>query len=126
MLKRGLDSHINEPKSIDFGLKSMCPYCRVLNQLDYSIIMKQEGEVHGILLEWESCKKSFAPRIKVCINDNIVENIGLMSCFDMLEFIKNEFMTDKNFSIDVKNFHYDYYDYPYLFWNAVFYFLIMI
>ena len=119
LLKRGLYSHNNEPESIDFGLKSMCPYCRVLNQIDYSIIMKQEGEVHGILLECGSCKKSFAPRIKVCINDNIVENFGLMSCFDMLEFIKNEFMTNKNFSIDVKNFHYDY---PDLFWNAVFYF----
>lgn len=119
LLKRGLYSHNNEPESIEFGLKSMCPYCRVFNQVDYSIIMKQEGEVHGVLLGCGSCKKSFAPRIKVCINNNIVEDFGLMSCFEMLEFIKSEFMTDQKFSIDVKNFHYDY---PDLFWNAVFYF----
>ena len=119
VFKRGLYSQKNEPESIEFGLKSMCPYCRVLNQIDYSIIMKQEGEVQGVLLECGNCKKSFTPRIKVNINDNIVENFGLMSCFDMLDFIKNEFMTDKNFCIDVKNFHFDY---PDLFWNSVFYF----
>ena len=121
LLKRGLYSYNNEPELIDFGLKSMCPYCKILNQIDYSIIMNQEGEVHGVLLECGNCKKRFTPIIKVMINDNIIENFSLMSCFDILEFIKNEFMTDKNFFIDVKNFHNDY---PDLFWNVVFYFSI--
>ena len=122
LLKRGIYSNNNnEQEIIDFGLKAMCPYCKVLNQINYSIILKQEGEVHGVLLQCGSCKKNFTPRIKVNINDNIIEDFGLMSCFDMLEFIKSEFMTDKNFCIDVKNFHNNY---PDLFWNAVFYFSI--
>ena len=121
LLKRGLYSKNNEQELIDFGYKAMCPYCKVLNQINYSIILKQEGEVHGVLLQCGNCKKNFTPRIKVNINDNIIEEFGLMSCFDMLEFIKNEFMTDRNFCIDVKNFHKSY---PDLFWNAVFYFSI--
>ena len=121
LLKRGLYSKNNEQELIDFGYKAMCPYCKVLNQINYSIILKQEGEVRGVLLQCGNCKKNFTPRIKVNINDNIIEEFGLMSCFDMLEFIKNEFMTDKNFSIDVKNFHKNY---PDLFWNSVFYFSI--
>ena len=119
LLKRGLYSHNNEKEIIDFGQKSMCPYCKVLNQINYCDLLKQEGEVHGVLLECGNCKKSFSPRLKVSIDDNIIENFGLMSCFDMLELIKNEYMTDKNFCIDVKNFHYNS---PDLFWSSVFYF----
>lgn len=122
LLKRGIyTNNINKQESIDFGLKSMCPYCRVLNQINYSIIMKQEGEVHGVLLQCGNCQKSFSPRIKVNINEEIIETFELMSCYDMLEFIKSEFMTNKTYSIDVKNFHYDY---PNLFWNAIFYFSV--
>ena len=83
--------------------------------------MKQEGEVHGILLQCGNCQKSFIPRIKVNINEKIVESFDLMSCYDILEFVKNEFMTTNDFCIDVKNFHYDY---PDLFWNIIFYFSI--
>ena len=121
LLKRGIYSHSNEPELIDFGFKTMCPYCKILNQVNYSIIMKQEGEVHGILLQCGNCQKSFIPRIKVNINEKIVESFDLMSCYDILEFVKNEFMTTNNFCIDVKNFHYDY---PDLFWNIIFYFSI--
>ena len=122
LLKRGLyTTDIKKQESIDFGLKTMCPYCKVLNQVNYSIIMKQEGEVHGVLLQCGSCQKSFTPRIKVFINEEIIESFELMSCLDMLEFIKSEFMTNKYFCIDIKNFHYDY---PDLFWNAIFYFSI--
>ena len=121
LLKRGIYSHSNEPEIIDFGFKTMCPYCKILNQINYSIIMKQEGQVHGILLQCGNCQKSFTPRIKVNINEKIVESFNLMSCYDILEFLKNQFMTNNKFSIDVKNFHYDY---PDLFWNAIFYFSI--
>ena len=119
LLKRGLYSHNNEPEVIEFGLKSMCPYCQKLNQINYSEILTQKGEEHGVLLGCGNCQKRFNPRIKININDNLNENFGLMSCFDMLELIKNEFFTDKNFCIDVKNF---YKNYPDLFWNSVFYF----
>ena len=119
LLKRGIYSHSNEPEVIDFGFKTMCPYCKVLNQVNYSIIMRQEGEVHGILLQCGSCQKSFTPSIKVNINEKIVESFDLMSCYDILEYVKKQFMTNNKFSIDVKNFHYDY---PDLFWNAIFYF----
>ena len=120
--KRGIyskDENIKE--SIEFGVKTMCPYCRLLNLIDYNILLEQEGKVQGILLSCGSCKKSFAPRIKVNINDKIIENFGLISCWDMLEYIKNELMTNNKFSIDVINFKKNNEEF---FWNAVFYFSV--
>lgn len=35
LLKRGIYSHSKEPELIDFGFKTMCPFCRVLNQINY-------------------------------------------------------------------------------------------
>lgn len=69
---------------------------------------------------WKLPKK-FHTKKKVNINEKIVESFELMSCYDILDFLKNKFMTNNTFSIDVKNFHYDY---PDLFWNAIFYFSI--
>ena len=120
--KRGIyskDENIKE--SIEFGVKTMCPYCRLLNLIDYKILLEQEGKVQGILLSCGSCKKSFAPRIKVNINDKIIENFELISCWDMLEYIKNELMTNNKFSIDVINFKKNNEEF---FWNAVFYFSV--
>ena len=109
----------NKQESLEFGLKTLCCYCRMLNQINYSLLLEQKGKAEGILLQCGNCKKKFCPRIKVNINEKIVENFELMSCWDMLEFIKNEFMTNTNFSINVINFKKNY---EKLFWNAVFYF----
>jgi hypothetical protein len=81
--------------------------------------MEQKGNAEGTLLQCGNCKKNFSPRIKVNINEKIVESFELTSCWDMLEFIKNEFMTNKKFDIDVINFKKNYEEF---FWNAVFYF----
>ena len=119
-LKRGIysmDENIQE--SIEFGLKTMCCYCRRLNEIEYKLLMEQKGESNGILLQCGNCKNSFSPRIKVNINDKLIESFELISCWDMLQFIKNEFMTNNKFNIDVINFKKNYNEF---FWNAVFYF----
>ena len=118
--KRGIysqDENIQE--SIEFGLKTMCCYCRGLNEIEYDILMEQKGKSNGVLLQCGNCKKSFSPRIKVNINNKIIESFELISCWDMLQFIKNEFMTNNKFNIDVINFKKNYNE---LFWNAAFYF----
>ena len=91
----------------------------MLNHINYSLLMEQKGNAEGTLLQCGNCKKNFSPRIKVNINEKIVESFELTSCWDMLEFIKNEFMTNKKFDIDVINFKKNYEEF---FWNAVFYF----
>ena len=118
--KRGIYSHDeNIQESLEFGLKTMCCHCRMLNHINYSLLMEQKGNAEGTLLQCGNCKKNFSPRIKVNINEKIVESFELTSCWDMLEFIKNEFMTNKKFDIDVINFKKNYEEF---FWNAVFYF----
>ena len=118
--KRGIYSHEeNIQESLEFGLKTMCCHCRMLNHINYSLLMEQKGNAEGTLLQCGNCKKNFSPRIKVNINEKIVESFELTSCWDMLEFIKNEFMTNKKFDIDVINFKKNYEEF---FWNAVFYF----
>ena len=64
--------------------------------------MEQKGNAEGTLLQCGNCKKNFSPRIKVNINEKIVESFELTSCWDMLEFIKKEFMTNKKFDIEKK------------------------
>ena len=118
--KRGIysqDENIQE--SIEFGLKTMCCYCRRLNEIEYPLLMEQKGKQNGILLQCGNCEKSFSPRIKVNINNKIIESFELISCWDMLQFIKNEFMTNYKFNIDVINLKKNYNEF---FWNAVFYF----
>lgn len=118
--KRGIYSQDeNVQESIEFGLKTMCCYCCRLNEIEYSLLMEQKGKPNGILLQCGNCKKSFSPRIKVNINNKIIESFELISCWDMLQFIKNEFMTNNKFNIDVINFKKNYNEF---FWNAVFYF----
>ena len=120
--KRGIYPNAkNSQETIEFGLKTLCCYCRKLNQVNYSLLLEQKGRAEGILLQCGNCKKNFSPSIKVNINEKIVENFELMSCWDMLEFIKKEFMTNKKFNIDVINFKKNY---EKLFWNAIFYFSI--
>ena len=91
----------------------------MLNHINYSLLMEQKGNAEGTLLQCGNCKKNFSPRIKVNINEKIVESFELTSCWDMLEFIKKEFMTNKKFDIDVINFKKNYEEF---FWDAVFYF----
>ena len=118
--KRGIYSQDeNVQESIEFGLKTMCCYCCRLNEIEYSLLMEQKGKPNGILLQCGNCNKSFSPRIKVNINNKIIESFELISCWDMLQFIKNEFMTNNKFNIDVINFKKNYNEF---FWNAVFYF----
>jgi len=120
--KRGIYPNAkNSQETIEFGLKTLCCYCRKLNQVNYSLLLEQKGRAEGILLQCGNCKKKFSPSIKVNINEKIIENFELMSCWDMLEFIKKEFMTNKKFNIDVINFKKNY---EKLFWNAIFYFSI--
>ena len=92
-----MDENIQE--SIEFGLKTMCCYCRRLNEIEYKLLMEQKGESNGILLQCGNCKNSFSPRIKVNISDKLIESFELISCWDMLQFIKNEFMTNNKFNI---------------------------
>ena len=118
--KRGIysqDENIQE--SIEFGLKTMCCHCRRLNEIEYELLLKIKGKPNGVLLQCGNCKKSFSPRIKVNIDNKIIESFELISCWDMLQFIKNEFMTNNKFNIDVINFKKNYNEF---FWNAVFYF----
>ena len=111
------DENIQE--SIEFGLKTMCCHCRRLNEIEYELLLKIKGKPNGVLLQCGNCKKSFSPRIKVNIDNKIIESFELISCWDMLQFIKNEFMTNNKFNIDVINFKKNYNEF---FWNAVFYF----
>ena len=60
----------------------------MLNHINYSLLMEQKGKPDGTLLQCGNCKKNFSPRIKVNINEKIVESFELTSCWDMLEFIK--------------------------------------
>ena len=118
--KRGIYSHDEEiQESIEFGLQTMCCYCRKLNHINYSLLMEQKGKTEGTLLQCGSCKKNFSPRMKVNINNTKIESFELLSCWDLLEFIKNEFMTTNIFNIDVINFKKNYEEF---FWNCVFYF----
>ena len=118
--KRGIYSQDeNTQESIEFGLKTMCCHCRRLNEIEYELLLKIKGKPNGVLLQCGNCKKSFSPRIKVNIDNKIIESFELISCWDMLQFIKNEFMTNNKFNIDVINFKKNYNEF---FWNAVFYF----
>ena len=109
----------NTQESIEFGLKTMCCHCRRLNEIEYELLLKIKGKPNGVLLQCGNCKKSFSPRIKINIDNKIIESFELISCWDMLQFIKNEFMTNNKFNIDVINFKKNYNEF---FWNAVFYF----
>ena len=118
--KRGIYSQDeNTQESIEFGLKTMCCHCRRLNEIEYELLLKIKGKPNGVLLQCGNCKKSFSPRIKVNIDNKTIESFELISCWDMLQFIKNEFMTNNKFNIDVINFKKNYNEF---FWNAVFYF----
>jgi hypothetical protein len=120
--KRGIytqDENVQE--SIEFGLKTMCCYCRKLNQIIYPILMEQKGEQNGVLLQCGNCHNRFSPQIKVNINNKFLESFELISVWDMLQFIKNEFMVNNKFNIDVINFKKNYTNF---YWNALFYFSI--
>ena len=121
--KRGIiySQNNNVMESLEFCVKTMCPYCRVLNTVDYSKIMEMGGEMPKLVFNCGKCKKNFIPRIKVDINNEYIENFELMTCFEVYNNIKKIFFRKQELVVDLVYFKVKYHN---IFWNAIFYFSI--